>query len=162
MSIALIFVVFADLCWSSTMPSRGWPVTQRLRTGALVCPCTLLCSTKCTTSLWTCSNERGVLHNCCHDFSQQTLQRHRITALPSQAFTLRTRLDKPTAIRQRTYGNAMLPGLCQVSNSTTGGKETRPSQWTDKGLKVQFGSGFIQLKCLHISYLLYVFKCVIS
>lgn len=44
----------AGLCWNSTTPSPGWLVTLRRRTGAPACPSTLWCSTRCTTSSWTC------------------------------------------------------------------------------------------------------------
>lgn len=49
---------FTDLCWSSTTPFPGWPVTLRPRTAALACPSILWCSIKCTTSLWPCCNAR--------------------------------------------------------------------------------------------------------
>lgn len=101
----------------------------------------------------------GVLHKCCPDFSQQTPQRHSITALPPQAE--QSHFNQTAHLRQAQTAQFMP----SVHLTATGGKGTSPSQWTqspDNGLKVQFGSGFIQLKCLHISYLLYVFKCVIS
>lgn len=47
---------FTDLCWSSTTPFPGWPVTLRPRTAALACPSILWCSIKCTTSSWPCCN----------------------------------------------------------------------------------------------------------
>lgn len=51
------FFAWADLCWSSTTPSPGWHVTQLHRTDDHVYPFTLWCSTRCTTSSWTCCDQ---------------------------------------------------------------------------------------------------------
>lgn len=48
--------MYSDLCWSSIMPSPGWRVIQQHRIGVHVYPFTLWCSTRCTTSSWTCCN----------------------------------------------------------------------------------------------------------
>lgn len=52
--------MFLGMSWNSTTPSPGWHVTQQHRTDDHVYPFTLWCSTRCTTSSWTCYNREPV------------------------------------------------------------------------------------------------------